>query len=354
MLWPLYMVLRAINGVVAILANLLTLVCVCKFRYLRTPANILVANIAFNDLVHSLAPFLIIMRFFSSTESATHGLCLAGILIEVITTFTDLGCFALLAIERWNSLLAQLNRRKKWGMRRIAILVGCLWMLIVGWYTWLNVQYVNATQARNCTLYDYYPRFSVQVGGIFFVSMSLVIFIFYSRIAWIAYSSHNQTADVPSAAHQQQARKKDINITRMMAMVCGAFFILYVPAVLTAMFMSPQSPQWQRTVYYATVIIYDINFCINPFIYAWRDKNFRKAFSSILSAVQSLLPRCRPHVIITVHPADHVPEGDNAPEGVVNHGQPEHIQLRQSILVPRRDVEIPTCEIPMHLANPSC
>ena len=354
MLWPLYMTIRALNGVTAMLANLLTLVCVCKFRYLRTPANILVANIAFNDLVHGLVPFLIIMRFFSSTESATHVLCQAGIFIELITTSSEVGCFALLAMERWNGLRAQLNRRKKWSIQRTVILVGCLWMILIGWLTMLNVRYVNVTGPKNCTMYDYYPVFSLYVGGIFFILISLIIFIFYGSIAWIAYSSHNQTAEVPSAVQIQQGWKKEMRITRMMAMVCGVFFTLYSPAVLTVMFMSSQSPQWLQNLYYVTVIICDVNFWINPLIYAWRDKNFNKAFCSILAPVQSLFTRCCPNRMGTVHPVDTPPGGNNAPEGD-NPGQPRHMELRHSILVPRRDVEIPTAfEIPMHVANSSC
>ena len=333
------------------LANLLTLVCVCKFRYLRTPANILVANIAFSDLVHGLVPFLIIIRFSSSAESATHVLCQTGIFIELITTCSEVGCFALLAMERWNGLRAQLNRTKKWSIQRTAILVGCLWMILIGWLIMLNVRFVDVTNLKNCTLYNSYPTFALYVGGIFFILMSLIIFIFYGSVACIAYSSHNQTAEVPSAIQIQQGRKKEMRITRMMAMVCGIYFTLYFPCVLTLMFISPQSPQWQRTIYYATVIIYDINFWINPFVYAWRDKNFHKAFCTILAPVQSLFMRCCPHRMGTVHPVNNPPVANNAPEEAVNPGQPGH----HSILIPRIDVELPpTVDIPVCLAEPSC
>ena len=328
------------------LANLLTLVCVCKFRYLRTPANILVANIAFNDFVHGLVPFLIIMRFSSSTESAAHGLCMAGLLIQVITTCAGLGCFALLAMERWNGLRAQLNRGKKWSIQRTVILVGCLWMVVIGFYTWLNVQYVSVTNPRNCTLYEYYPTFSSYVGGVFFILMFLITLIFYGSIAWIAYSSHSQVVEVSSAVQQQLARKKDMRITRMMAMVCGVFFTLYCPVLLTLMFMSPQSPQWVQDIYYVNVIIYDINFWINPFIYAWRDKNFHKAFCSILAPVQSLFTRCGHHLGGTVNPVSDLSGGTNT------HDQPQFVQIRHSTLLPRRDVEIPSAfEIPLNVIN---
>ena len=330
------------------LANLLTLVCVCKFRYLRTPANILVANIAFSDLVHGLVPFVIIMRFFSLAESATHVLCQAGIFIELITTSSEVGCFALLAMERWNGLRAQLNRSKKWSIQRTAILVGCLWMIVIGWLTMLNVRYVHVTGPLNCTVYDYYPAFSLYVGGIFFILTSLIIFIFYGSIAWIAYSSHNQTAEVPSAVQIQQGRKKEMRITRMMAMVCGVFFTLYSPAVLTVMFMSSQSPQWLQNLYYVTVIICDVNFWINPLIYAWRDKNFNKAFCSILAPVQSLFTRCCPHLTTTVHPVIHLSGRSNTSD----QEQPQYIQISHSTLVPRRDVEIPSVfEIPLNVPS---
>ena len=338
-LWQFYITTRVCNSIAAMLCNMLTLVSFVKFKYLRSSANILVANIALSDFLHGLVFIFLIVRSFVVTPLETRMLCMTGLIIEIATLYTELGSFMFLAIERWNSLLALLNKRKKWGNQRILIIVGCMWVMATTWTISVCVLYADSSVVKPCIGSQYFPPFFVNVTVGFFILTTLTVFIFYGGIAWQARKSHTQVAaDAPSTS-QMQTRKRDMQITRMMAMVCGVFFALYCPMLLMSFVMSPRSSDWHRGIFYVTVLFYDVNFWINSVIYAWRDKNFRKAFNTILKRIRALFPECP----CSGPPAGHVAGGNNVANTPGNGEQNHEPQPgpSQQIHIPRRDVEIP-------------
>ena len=78
---------------------------------------------------------------------------------------------------------------------------------------------------------------------------------------------------------QQSVGRRHIRLTKMLALVVGLYVALYVPHVVLVLVTDRGD---LVGLVQAAVLISDINFWINPLIYAWKSKDFRKAFKKIL------------------------------------------------------------------------
>ena len=272
------------QGVAALLGNSLTLLCVARYTYLRSPAYILVASLALSDLLHGLTTGVILpFRIFTNAWPTPSGICRSTAMLEAATGFISFVMFALIAIERWNSLMAQLNKRKKWTTTWTLGLTAACWVVLLTWtiVTALNFD-PGLLEKQICIGSKYLPPHYINTATVILAVSLVIVFSTYARIGCIVYSSRRS---VQNSEHtdEQQRRRSNIRITKMMAMVFGVFFTLYFPMSISIATM-PQTPsQWQYVRYFLAITAFDVNFWINPTIYAWRDVRFRKAFKDLTS-----------------------------------------------------------------------
>ena len=277
-------IIRIIMGMAAMIVNLFTLVCVVTKSYLRTSASLLIAILALSDFLHGVVNSMIYpIRALSTSWHFTHPACLASICIEGIVIIGQFFIFTMLAFERRNSLLSQLNRSTKWNRKTLVVILALVWTIIVSYHIAVTIYTADIPEGTRCTIVRYFPAFFIYIGISIFITATILLIVGYGHIAWIAYKSRNQVNTTQSIM-QRRKRKKDMSVTKMMALVVGVFFILYLPFAVTLATLSSTSPLWQVYLYAVTILIYDINFCINPFIYAWRDKGFKRAMGEMASA----------------------------------------------------------------------
>ena len=264
----------SLQGAAAILSNLLTLICVFKYKYLRTSPHILIGSLALNDFLHG---FSILLR-------AVHkSLCLTGYTIDMITTAIQFMTYSLMAFERRQSLHSLLHNKTKWTIKKTLVLVLISWALgIVCVVTMIQIAEIPPGVA--CEELDrYLPKWYINIFLGFTIFASLLTVINYGSIGlMICSSNHQVTSHMPFTMQQLQRRKSNIRIAKMVAMVFGVFFALYCPVSVTLVLIDAASPAWFRVLYYISPIIYQTNFWINPFIYARRDEKFKKAFKMLL------------------------------------------------------------------------
>ena len=283
-LYEVYFICRVLQSSCAMVLNLVILICVVRYKYLRSSANLLVGGIALTDFLHALATAVFLpLHFWTSQWAYRSAICLIGMTSEAVTIMLELVSFAALAMERWNSLLAKLNRSKKWTSKQVFSVTLLLWTVICVWNIAVAIlKDIQPTEGMPCVVDVYFPPYYLYVGISVFLLSSATIAYFYGHIACIACSSAQQVATTAPPTMAQQLIRYDLNITKMMVKVVGVFFCLYSPSLIIAFTMTKRTPAWHRVLYYVGILIYDINFWINPIIYAWGNKNFQKAFEDLL------------------------------------------------------------------------
>ena len=290
----------------AMLFNSLTLICLMRYSYLRSPANFLVGNIAICDLLHGVAVG-ILMPASMFAKNWNSLLCVSRWILGYLSSNVELMCFSLLAIQRHSSLLYRLNKGKNWTKRKVCGLITICWVVNLVYHTVLAAN-VNFPEQSVCKPNLFVPGYNAKIRTALFCLTLAVNGLFYGHIAFIAYKSQRQVAAQQSHIEQQRQRK-DMKITKMMAMVVGVFFLLYAPHYITAATMSRGSPKWRRVLMLCFNALYDVNFWINPMIYAWREPKFNRAFKDMLSCIFACCVR-RPTTQSNIGP-----QGNQAPNG---------------------------------------
>ena len=259
------------------LFNLLTLICILKNKYLRTGPYLLIGSLTLNDFLHGFS--LILPTIHKS-------LCLTGFILEMITLAIQLMTYVLMASERRNSLRSLLKNKKRWSMTKTFTLVVTSWILGIGFIVTM-ILIAEMPPGLECVdIPANIPKWYLNILVGFTLLTSTVTLINYGSIGLMIRSSNHQvTSHMPFTMQQLQKRKSNIRVAKMMAMVFGVFFILYLPVSITSPLINAASPSWFHDMFYTTLIIYQLNFWINPFIYAWRDERFKKA-------LKALLPKC--------------------------------------------------------------
>lgn len=282
-LWYIFFACRLLQGIFASTFNMVTIICVFKFTYLRSPSNILVAGLAFTDFFHGLGiliPFT--MRTFYNVWPAFKYFCLSSIGFDIVLAQAQWFIFSLLSIERYFALKAQLGQGKSWTIFRAVILV------LSGWIFFLTITITAAIfstgeEGDPCYLVHYYHLIFRRICLTEFIITTFLTVTFYAKIAKITLGSRNQVMSNNVNAAEAQQRKAVLRVTKMFAMVVGVYFSLYIP-LISALFISNYiQPTPLHYGFINTFVLFkDSNFWINPFIYAWRNKDFRKAYKTLL------------------------------------------------------------------------
>ena len=334
-LYKLYFACRIFQSICAMVLNLVILICVVRYKYLRSSANLLVGGIALTDFIHALATAVVLpLRFLPLQWAGRTAICLTGMTSEAVTIMLELVSFAVLAMERWNSLLAKLNRSRKWTTKQVFSVTLLLWTIISVWTIGVAIfKDIQPAVGMPCVVDVYFPKYFAYVSmGVFLISSATITY-FYGHIACITCSSAQRVAAAAPPTMAQQLIRHDLNITRMMAKVVGVFFCLYGPFFFIAFTISKRSPAWHRVLFYVAVLIYDVNFWINPLIYAGTDKKFQKAFEDILPQRLTKLWK-KSDVPVNIFPVNAItpgPSGTGHSEAVQLQVKPVNVMVNNTV-----------------------
>ena len=256
------------------LFNLLTLICIFKNKYLRTRPHLLIGSLTLNDFLHG----------FSLVLPTIHkSLCLISYILDMITVAIQFMTYVLMASERRNSLRSLLKNKEKWSLTKTFGLVVISWILGIGFIVTMILIAEIPPGVECIDITANIPIWYLNILLGFTLLTSILTLINYGSIGLLIRSSNHQvTSHMPFTMQQLNRRKSNIRIAKMMAMVFGVFFLLYLPVSVISPLVNAASPSWLREMSYSTLIIYQLNFWINPFIYAWKDEQFKKALKTLL------------------------------------------------------------------------
>lgn len=272
-------------GIVATVGNFLVVAAVFldPNKDLRSPFSFFVANLGLADLVVGLvvspmAAVYLISEGLNQTKlnQANKQFRIWRHLPYFISCTASLLSLTALALDRYIAITYPLHYRSKLNPVR-AFTISCfIWILsvllsliyfLVGYD---NFRFVFANTAV-----------AVAFGVLIFTNVKIFKFLRREVRHWDRV--HDSTEE---NAVKKQAVKREKKITKTLVIILALFSAFYVPSWVCVYIINFCATcdcifiHWVRDIQFILVIA---NSGVNPFVYAWRLENFRKAFKSVLT-----------------------------------------------------------------------
>lgn len=271
----------ALISIVAVVGNFLVILAVIlnPNKDLKSPFNYFIANLSFADLIVGLlsAPMSTVysvvegigkLKKYEHFELALH-------FTYFVPCTASLLSLAALALDRYVAIVYPLIYRTKLNPMRAFIVSVVVWIV------------------SSALFMIYYPLGYNRYRFIFAntaVATALAVLIFTNaKIFKFLRRQVDQWDSIHDSSVENMAKKRTMKwekkITKTLVIMLLLFLACYLPSCICIYIINfctncnCEFIHWVRDIQYVLVMA---NSGLNPFVYAWRLENFRKAFKSIL------------------------------------------------------------------------
>jgi hypothetical protein len=276
-----------------------TLVCLAIYldRRLRSSTNWFVASLAVADLLYGLVglPFRIAQT--SGTVFELHQ-CYTWIWADMVCAAASIANLALISVDRYLKITKPFQYHVLLTQPRTFIAVGGVWIYsavlaslsLIRWPGALGViLHENACLNINQVFYT--------VANIVAFILPLVILVMnYVKVFVEALKQFNKMKEMTTLKCKEEKRKhnsiiRDFKATKTLAVVIGTFTICWCPFFFLFTFLQYNPTFLVRLPYpwnYTVISVFfnilpNLNSALNPFIYAYFNNDFRRAFRKIVT-----------------------------------------------------------------------
>ncbi|XP_010077949.1 PREDICTED: 5-hydroxytryptamine receptor 4 [Pterocles gutturalis] len=295
----------------AILGNLLVMVAVCRDRQLRKiKTNYFIVSLAFADLLVSV----LVMPFGAIElvqDNWIYGemFCLVRTSLDVLLTTASILHLCCISLDRYYAICCQpLVYRNKMTPLRIAVMLGGCWVIptfisflpiMQGWNSIGIIDLIQQRQfnkASNSTycIFMVNKPYAITCSVVAFYIPFLLMVLAYYRI-YITAREHARQIQVlqragtpadgrqhPPDQHSTHRMKTETKAAKTLCIIMGCFCLCWAPFFITNIvdpFINYTVP---GKLWTAFLWLGYINSGLNPFLYAFLNKSFRRAFLIIL------------------------------------------------------------------------
>ena len=267
---------------VIVSGNVLFLVAVIRFRHLRDITGIFVANLATADLVTGLSlPFQ--MAFFYHPHMERNKVtCLLR--FQVISFACNASAYSLLCtvLDRYISIAHPFKYVRIMTEKVAYSLIAIIWTVDL-FLCLIPLYGANDWETATICLYEivinkYFRLFNF----IHQIAIALIILLIYVRIFFIVRSQLRriQAESVFNTGDTTNRPTKQMN--RVVGMVVLCFQVSWMPFFILQLMLIEDVTVTKVLVANFLVFLGILNSTINPFLYAWKNKQFRNAFKKLL------------------------------------------------------------------------
>ncbi|XP_036424391.1 5-hydroxytryptamine receptor 4 isoform X1 [Colossoma macropomum] len=293
----------------SVLGNLLVMVAVCKDRQLRKiKTNYFIVSLAFADLLVSV----LVMPFGAIElihQNWIYGetFCLVRTSLDVLLTTASILHLCCISLDRYYAICCQpLVYRNKMTPMRVALMIGGCWIIptVISFLPimqgWNSIGINHLIEARKfsgnstvCVFMVNKPYALTCSVVAFYIPLGLMV-LAYQRIYVTAREHARQismlqraggagNAASDSADHQRNHRMRtETKAAKTLCIIMGCFCLCWAPFFITNVvdpFIDYTVPE---QLWAACLWLGYINSMLNPILYAFLNKSFRRAFLIIL------------------------------------------------------------------------
>ncbi|XP_056647975.1 5-hydroxytryptamine receptor 1A [Diorhabda carinulata] len=299
----LWMVTSIGTTFLTILGNTLTLCTILMSKKLSSlTANYFIFSLAVSDLMVGVSIPYHMLFYTKSDFGAVKIRCLLRFVLTSFACSSSICNLLFIAMDRYLAIVYPLH------YARFMVKKTAYALIAVGWVGAFSAAFVPLiwnewTEGVTCEVVNVFPHNYMQF--ILLPMFSLIwttMFLLYTRICQEA-SGQQKKIRVNGLKHHS----KSFQVTLI---ILGCFTICWLPYFVIVVYIRSTKSSESATLYEVFFNLAMANSCMNPLIYAWKNKNFRKGFFSLL--------KCRHPDKTTDFVTNHVPSKRNSANAVWN------------------------------------
>uniref|UniRef100_UPI0037E89DFD adenosine A2a receptor a n=1 Tax=Semicossyphus pulcher TaxID=241346 RepID=UPI0037E89DFD len=290
-----YIVLELLIAVFSVLGNVLVCWAVCLNSNLQTITNFFVVSLAVADIaVGVLAiPFSILISI--GFCSNFYGCLFIACFVLVLTQSSIFSLLAI-AIDRYIAIKLPLRYNSLVTGERARGIIAICWVFsiiigltpMMGWNNLHNVNYTDCPPNLMQCLFEKVVDMEYMVYFNFFTCVLIPLMLMLAIYLCIFMAARHQLKLMEvKALNGEKSRstlQKEVQAAKSLAIIVGLFAVCWLPLHIINCFTlfcpgCDRPPLWIMNV---AIILSHTNSVINPFIYAYRIREFRQTFRKII------------------------------------------------------------------------
>ena len=298
-LWVFYIVVM----IVTILGNSLVCITIYVDRRLRSPTNWFIASLAVSDLSYALSvlPFRIVSTVLKIQEL---WFCHLWIWMDMYCVAASLANLAVISLDRHLKITKPFDYHRKMTKWRSFAAIGGVWLYAatlstVSIIAWPGEPGVVLSPSGLCSNTN--KTFYTVAIIVAFLCPLIVLAVCYSmilRTAWIQFSKMQLLASAYASSNEDKRKQKsvrrDFKATKTLAIVMMTFTVCWMPffILMTVRQYDPftlrsiSDPKLRIFIFNTTALILpNLNSTLNPFIYAYFNIEYRRAFKKLIVSI---------------------------------------------------------------------
>ncbi len=319
-----YYVVKCFQAVLSVFGNGLTMVAILKYDFLKSATNVFIFSLALNDFQTGLlTPLSVVVNYAGRAVNVSEGfnrsewtatleephlgepntlgsphvdlssfemwskLCLAKEITGSLQSIGSIVGIFLISVDRFIFIEKPLRYHTLMNVRKAIGICVFMWTLsfVVG--PVLLPFHLHLRPEEPCDTSTWSSVYFYGIATPFFTILTVTNVALYARIAFVAFKRASVAPAVAPLSADYKKLRRDNKITKMLCIVLGLYFVLYLPSILFGSFDNHDSLAVLVVLKYVSFLLWFSAMCVNPFIYVWKSKEFRKAFCFLLHLKRS-------------------------------------------------------------------
>lgn len=265
--------------------NTLVIIATLKFTSLWNVTGLFVCNLAVADVFMGLVlPFQIVFFFHPELEKNEY-CCLLRFILVSFSCKASVYSLACTVFDRYVAIVHPLKYNHIMTFKKSYILIAVIWTSDISVTAIPLLGFNEYDQAKFCIfqlIMDDGLRVFNNISTMMFAAFMAVL---YARIFFIARRHTKQIMVVEVSMEVNESVRKTRHMNNAVALVVILFHAAWLPYFCLQLTMIRKTDVTKTKITASGILVFlgVMNSAINPIIYAWKNKTYRRAFRKILS-----------------------------------------------------------------------
>lgn len=268
--------INALCSPIAVLANLLVVFVIARSTTLHTPSNVLLASLAFSDLMVGLVvqPCYVVFRL---QENISH---FVPCMLRIVYSESFWVCYGVsfltlsaISFERYTALRLHLRYKELVTTQRVLKVAVGIWMLDISltFMEWI----AQSKHLRNC-------------HAALLLLCLLVTFGTHIKIFWVLRRHQRQINSINRMSSKRRNFQRQTRLAVNVSYIVVIYITCNIPVLCVMAYLFAGGHFNSFNVFSWTETIAFLNSLMNPVICCWRNRGIRRAVFSVLAKVVCL------------------------------------------------------------------